>query len=500
MVFNSASFLLLCVCTFVVFHYTRNAWRWVVLLAAGVVFYSALEAPHLLVALTLVIAISYYAGLWLRRLESEAARRVVFRSAVTANVLVLVAVRYIPFLTTNLNSLLGYLGLGVSVPVSEAVVSVGVSFYVFQAISYLSDVYLDVCGPEEHPGYFALYLSFFPKLLQGPIERASDLLPQLRKPYEFSYEAVRTGLYLFAIGLVKKVVIADRLGMLVDPIYGNVSDHQGLPLLLATFCYAFQIYFDFSGYTDMALGVARLFGVQLTNNFNSPYLATSVPDFWRRWHITFSRFILDYIFRPIQLYLRDWRVWGSVIGLSVTFLVSGIWHGASWNFVIWGAMHGVYMVGSVLAAPHLRRFYRALKLEKTRLLAVWQVAMTFVLTCVAWVFFRAANLSDGLYVVTHLFSGIPGQVAGVLAAGSPIAIARQAYETCLPGRPMTIAAILIAAICFVEAIQALNRPQSRHLPLLEQPVWVRWPLYYGIGVFILVFGVFGNSQYIYFGF
>jgi len=498
--FNSLNFLLLLAATFLVYYHTRATQRWVVLLAAGIVFYSALQAPHLLAALAVVCVQTYYCGLWLRRVESEARRRTLFRCAVLANVLVLVCVRYIPFLTGNLNSLLGYLGLGAAIPVPEAIVSVGVSFYVFQAISYLSDVYLETAEPEPHLGHFALYLAFFAKLLQGPIERAGDLLPQLKAPAEFSYQAARSGLFLFATGLFKKVAVADRLALLVDPIYSNVHAHTGLALIVATACYAFQIYFDFSAYTDMAMGAARLLGIELTNNFNSPYLARSVPDFWRRWHITFTRFILDYIFRPIQLYLRDRRVWGTVVALSVTFLASGLWHGARWNFVIWGALHGVYMVGSVLAAPHLKRLYRGLRLENTKALALWQVAATFVLVSLAWVFFRAAGISDALYVVSHLLSGMTSQVAEALAGPTAHSVVKGLFKACFPTVGAETVATAMLAVGLLELLLASSRPGGRVKPVLDQPVWVRWVVYVALVVAVMDLGVAEKVPFAYFQF
>jgi D-alanyl-lipoteichoic acid acyltransferase DltB (MBOAT superfamily) len=204
---------------------------------------------------------------------------------------------------------------------------------------------------------------------------------------------------LFTWGLFKKVVIADRLAIFVDTVYNDVHAFTGIPLLLATYAYAFQIYMDFSGYTDMALGSAQLFNINLTQNFNSPYLATSIVDFWRRWHITFSRWILDYIFKPLQMHCRSWKNWGTVTAIIVTFLVSGIWHGASWGFVIWGGLHGLYMACSIFYKPFKKKLHKALGVEETKLLKFWQIFVTFNLVCFAWVFFRAKDLSDAYYII-----------------------------------------------------------------------------------------------------
>jgi D-alanyl-lipoteichoic acid acyltransferase DltB (MBOAT superfamily) len=221
--------------------------------------------------------------------------------------------------------------------------SIGMSFYTFQALSYSNDIYREIQIPEAHLGRFALYVCFFPKLLQGPIERAGGLLIQLRKPFEFDYENTREGLLRIAWGLFKKVVIADRVAVIVNTVYGNAGGFTGLPLIVATYSYAIQIYTDFSGYTDIALGTARLFNIRLTENFNKPYFAQGVADFWRRWHISLSSWLLDYIFRPLQWRWRDLRLAGPFMALLVTFLVSGAWHGASWNFILWGLLHGLFI-------------------------------------------------------------------------------------------------------------------------------------------------------------
>lgn len=500
MVFNSAGFAVLFAVTFMVFYYMKETRRWIVLLAASLVFYAALKAPHLLIALALVTVFSYFCGLGMARSQSEARRRLIFWAGVLADVLVLVYIRYLPFFATNANALLKDVGIQLAFPVPELLVTVGVSFYVFQAISYLTDIYLEVQEPEPHFGYFALYLSFFPKLLQGPIERASDLLPQLHRKYEFSYEAARSGLFLFALGLFKKVVLADRLGQLVDPIYNDIHSFTGLPLILATYGYAFQLYFDFSAYTDMAIGVARLFGLQLTDNFNSPYLAVSVPDFWRRWHITFSRWILDYLFKPLQFYLRNLRTAANVLALLVTFLLCGLWHGASWHFVLWGLLHGVYMASSVLSARSLRRLYRTLRLEKTKALKVWQVVMTFNLVSFAWIFFRANSVSEAFYVVTHLFQGIPGQVARAFSQTAPLPLLRGIVDACFPDAGLTIIATLVVGIVAYEATRAFARHGLRGKLLFDQPAWVRWAVYYGLVILLLLLGNFAPSPYIYFQF
>jgi D-alanyl-lipoteichoic acid acyltransferase DltB (MBOAT superfamily) len=408
MPFNSVKYFLFLPVVYLVFYFAGERARWLVLLAASLLFYATLNVPYLLVVLVLVAMITYGFGIWLDQVESVQAKRAILWGGVASNVIILVVMKYLPFLSENLKILSTVLSLHTQIQPIKAFVAIGVSYYVFQAISYLFDIFLEIEKPERHFGHFALYMSFFPKLLQGPIERAGDLIPQLKARYEFNYDNMRFGMLLFTWGLFKKVVIADPLGSYVDKIYNDVHAFSGLPLLLATYAYAIQIYMDFSGYTDMALGSARLFNINLTQNFNSPYLATSVADFWRRWHITFSRWILDYIFKPLQMQWRNGKSWGTATALVVAFLISGIWHGASWGFVIWGGLHGLYMACSVFYRPYQKKLYKALGIEKTNLLKAWQIFVTFNLVSFAWVFFRAADLKDATYVILNMLTGLKG--------------------------------------------------------------------------------------------
>jgi D-alanyl-lipoteichoic acid acyltransferase DltB (MBOAT superfamily) len=333
--------------------------------------------------------------------------------------------------------------------------------------------------PERHFGYFALYLSFFPKLLQGPIERAGDLIPRLKNKYEFNYDNIRFGMLLFTWGLFKKVVIADRIAPYVDTVYNNVHAFKGLPLLLATYAYAIQIFMDFSGYTDMALGSALLFNINLTQNFNSPYLAISVADFWRRWHITFSHWILDYIFRPLQMQWRNWKNWGTATALIVTFLASGIWHGASWGFVIWGGLHGLYMACSVFYRPYQKKLDKTLGIKKTRLLKAWQIFVTFNLVSFAWIFFRAANLKDAMYIILNLFRGNKGLLSGYLLSQGKVELA-----------------LLLIMI----SVTILNDFDKYTAYLAKSNKVFRHMVYYIFVVSIILFGKFEQTGFIYFGF
>ena len=462
MPFYSLDYFLFLPIVYLAHHFAGERARWCVLLAASLLFYAALNVPYLLVVLILVIIATYCFGIWLDRTSAEKAKRAFLWSGIAANVLILIIMKYLPF------------------RLDRTIVAIGVSYYVFQAISYLIDIYLGIRKPERHFGYFSLYLAFFPKLLQGPIERAGDLLPQIRAKYEFNYVNMRSGLLLFTWGLFKKVVIADRLGLYVDTVYNNVHAFEGLSLLLATYAYALQIFMDFSGYTDMALGSALFFNIKLTQNFNSPYIATSVADFWRRWHISFSRWILDYIFRPLQMRWRNRQDRGTAAALIVTFLVVGIWHGASWGFVIWGLLHGVYMASSVFYRPYQKRLHKALHIEKTGFLKAWQIFVTFNLVSFAWVFFRAGNLADAVYIVTNMFNG-----------------AKRAYSGFLLSQGK--AGLLIISISIL-LYMVISTQAKKMQGQFQDHILFRWALYYCFTFYIILFAVRAKAAFIYMGF
>lgn len=396
MTFTALSYFFFLVPVYLVFYFSVDRFRWIVLLIASYGFYATFKAPQLLFALALVTAISFSCGIRLGLTTDESRRKLIFWMGTAGCLIIMLFMKYLPLLTE-------LFGFKIDQSSANLLISIGVSYFSLQAISYLADIYLEIVEPEPHLGYHALSLAFFPKLLQGPIERAGGLLPQLRKTYEFDYDGMRSGMLLFTWGLFKKMVVADRLAIYTNQVYGDVHAYTGMPLVIATYAYALQIYFDFAGYTDMARGTARLFGVNLTENFNSPYLANSVADFWRRWHISFSRWILDYIFKPLQMEWRDWGQAGTALALLITFLFSGIWHGASWGFVIWGLLHGVYLAASTYYRPYQKRIHKWLGIGKNRWIKMWQVFVTFNLVSFAWIFFRAESLGDAWYVVTNMF-------------------------------------------------------------------------------------------------
>jgi len=475
--FNSLWYFLFLPLVFLIFNYVPDRFRWLVLLVASYGFYATFKAPQLLVVLALVTVISYGCGIQLGRITNRSHRTLIVWMGAAACVLILAVMKGLPLILAS--------GAGRDSSFGYLLISVGVSFYTLQAISYLADNYLEIQEPERHLGYHALYLSFFPKLLQGPIERAGDLLPQLKRKYEFSYNTVRAGMLLFAWGLFKKVVVADRLALFVNPIYDDVHSFAGIPLLAATYFYAIQIYCDFSGYTDMALGTARLFNIGLTQNFYTPYFATSVADFWRRWHISFSRWLLDYVFKPLQLAFRGRKNWGTSFALVVTFLVSGIWHGSTWGFVIWGLLHGLYLAASVFYRPLQKRIHNILRLEGTAVAKLWQMIVTFHLVTFAWIFFRSNTLFDAYYVL----SAIPKDLPKLLDFRY---VQIQFRGLGLEQADLILCVVFVLIVFVMDILEV--RIGTIWSKLLDKPLWIRWTVYYALIVLIIFFAPYSTAK------
>lgn len=495
MSFSSLQFPVFLLFVYTAFRLAPLGVRWAVLLVASFLFYSFLGIPYLPVALGFSILATYLASNWIDRASSSRTKKAAFLAGLSANLVLLVILRYLPFLATNLNLAIGWIPGHPMIPLAPVLVSIGVSFFVFQALSYLIDVYSGLERVEHHLGYLALYLAFFPKVLQGPIERVGDLMPQLKGRFEFQYANLRLGFVRFGFGLFKKIVLADRIGIFVDAVYADVHSYTGISLFFATYLYALQIYFDFSGYTDMALGVARMFNIQLTENFQKPYHATSITEFWRRWHISFCRWLLDYIFTPLQMKFRDWKVLGTPIALLVTFLVSGIWHGASWGFIIWGLLHGIYLSSSVLLKPHQNALHKRFHLENTRILRTWQVFATFHLVCFAWIFFRAGTLSDAQYVIAHLFAGIPGNLFELINASAW----KHVFLFDVAPREFVVL-LFISVVLFGGSLLSKQRFKALDNFLINEKTPVRWALYYALIISLIVFQIGTQKTFIYFQF
>jgi D-alanyl-lipoteichoic acid acyltransferase DltB (MBOAT superfamily) len=363
---------------------------------------------------------------------------------------------------------------------------VGISFYTFQILGYTIDVYRNDIKPERHLGIFALFVAFFPQLVAGPIERAANMLPQFYQNFDVEAARLTSGLRLVLWGLFKKVVIADRLGLYVNAVYDHPTEYSGWPVLLATFFFAFQIYCDFSGYSDIAIGLARMMGFNLMENFKQPYFATSPAEFWRRWHISLSTWFRDYLYIPLggkRVTVSRWY-----FNLFIVFLISGLWHGANWTFVIWGALHGLYVVLELATKPIRAKVAQRFQLARfPTLQIVGSGLFTFLLICLTWLFFRANSVADAFLLLTQLTSltNFAQITAPWLAIGSN------------PAQQMSLAVGLISLLLAVQALQV----QGWSLPALEQrPLWLRWAAYLFLTLSILNLGITERVPFIYFQF
>ena len=442
------------------------------------------EYALLLAATTMI---SYVTGLRIGAVSRQEDRNKYLIISLVISVVFLSAFKYFNFLNGSLKSITNYFNLSYGIPELDILLPVGLSFYIFKSISYSIDVYRGKKGPEKNLINYALYVSFFPQLLAGPIERATHLLPQFNKKHTFDYNRVTDGLRLIAWGLFKKVVIADRLAVAVDRIYDNPYQYQGFPLIAATILFTYQIYCDFSGYSDIAIGTARIMGFDSKTNFNRPYFSSSVSEFWKRWHISLTSWFRDYLYIPLggnRVMKLRWN-----INLMIVFLISGLWHGANWTFVAWGALHGFYLLFSIWTKKTRDLITRSIAITRIPFLHhSLKVATTFTLVTFAWLFFRANNLKDAVYIITHMFVDTGYFLANIT---DPILMCNIIGQL---GISRQEGVLVLVSIFILEAVQLLQGLSDIENRFAAQPIWLRWSAYYVLSIMIIYFGAFNLAQ------
>tara|TARA_B110000459_G_scaffold134927_1_gene147410 strand:- start:241 stop:1509 length:1269 start_codon:yes stop_codon:yes gene_type:complete len=351
------------------------------------------------------------------KIESKAKRKKWLYLSLVSNLGILFGFKYFNFFSENIQLIFNQYNILYEVPFFNALLPVGISFYTFQTLSYTIDVYNNKTQAQKHLGVFAVYVSFFPQLVAGPIERSNHLLPQFFEKHEFSYSRVKSGLQKMLWGFYKKIVIADNLAILVDGVYNNIDNYSGIALIVATIFFTFQIYCDFSGYSDIAIGSARVMGFELRENFKRPYFSKSIQEFWQRWHITLSSWFKDYLYIPLGgNRVIKWKWYYNII---ITFLLSGLWHGANWTFIIWGGLHGSYLILAIIFKTRKNNISEKIKSFSPILNRLLDVSITFILVAFAWIFFRANNLTDALYVLNNImpelseYSNVGTQFRGI---------------------------------------------------------------------------------------
>lgn len=444
--------------------------------------------PIYILILAFTIVVDYFAGILIENAAVER-KRLYLGLSIAANVGVLALFKYADFASETVAALARLAGWSYAPPRLGIALPVGLSFHTFQAMSYTVEVYRGHQRAERHFGLYALYVMYFPQLVAGPIERPQNLLPQLRAERRPDPERIADGLRRIAFGLFKKVVIADRLAGAVAAVYADPGRHDGPALVLATVFFAFQIYCDFSGYSDMAVGASRVLGIDLMENFETPYLARSIREFWLRWHISLSTWFRDYVYLPLGGNRRGEA--RTAVNLAVVFLLSGLWHGANWTFVLWGAFHGTCLIAARLTAKARGRFLAAIGAERFPvLLSGWRTLFTFAVVCFGWVLFRASSVESATLVYQGFTRGWGGLLAPDRAAALCAALALSAPELAL-------------SVLFVLLLIGVERGSGEFHPmtlLARQGPAVRWPGYYALLIAIVVFGVFDDSAFIYFQF
>ncbi|MBO7419689.1 MAG: MBOAT family protein [Spirochaetaceae bacterium] len=424
------------------------------------------------------------------------------------NLLILFFFKYFNFFSETVSFVFDRIGVAYRIPAINVLLPVGISFYTFQALGYSIDVYKGRVAPEKNILTYALFVTFFPQLVAGPIERTENLLLQFKVDHEFDYDRVTDGLKMMAYGMFKKVVVAGRLALYTDRVYADIVGSSSTAVVIATVFFAFQILCDFSGYSDIAIGVAKVLGFKLMRNFERPYFSKSIAEFWRRWHISLSTWFKDYVYIPLG---------GSrcstarrCFNLFVTFLISGLWHGAAFHFVVWGALHGVYQVAGVITKPVRQLILRKAGIvsedgKAKRWWQFFQAAFTFALVCFAWIFFRASSTADAVLAAQKVFlcpkeilQSVTGLLHGTIGFGEGF------FRPYTLGFYKPTMLSFVVCIAVIAAVSLATRSNTGCELIRQKPAFVRWFLYYAVTAAVVYFavdaGLFEAQEFIYFQF
>jgi alginate O-acetyltransferase complex protein AlgI len=480
MLFNSFQFLIFFIVVTSLYFSLPYKFRWVLLLVSSCYFYMAFVPIYILI-LGFTIVIDYFAGIYIE--TSTGRRRKLF---LVCSLIANVGILAVFIINENMSFLLHGFRLINPLPYLSILLPIGLSFHTFQAMSYTIEVYRGNQKAERHFGIYALYVMFYPQLVAGPIERPQNLLHQFREKFDFDYDRITSGLRLILWGLFKKAVIADRLAIAVDTVYNNPKQHNSLSLLIATVFFAFQIFCDFSGYSDMAIGVARVMGFRLMTNFNKPYQSKNIHEFWKRWHMSLSTWFRDYLYFPMggnRVTIPRWY-----LNLFIVFLMSGLWHGANWTFIVWGALHAFYLIFALATKPFRETFNKFFMLDKAPFLSV---LITFTLIDFAWILFRANDLPSAVYIAKHIFTGIPDLI-------NSLALHKSIFQDL--GLSRTGSVWAVALILFLESVHFVQGKINISEVFKAKPTYVRWFVYYILVLSIIFLGVFEKRQFIYFQF
>lgn len=484
MLYTSMQFFVLFCVALLGYYVIPRRFQWVYLLACSFGFYLTFSVKHT-VLLAGSIGITYLIALAIGRCQNPKSKRVWVVVGLVGNIGLLCAFKYMGWIFQSIQMLMNRLGIQEALPVFQLAVPAGISFYTFKAISYIIDVYRGTIEPEKNVGKYALYVSFFPQIISGPIERSYRLLPQLEHGQKFDYDGVKNGFLLFLWGLIKKAVVADRLSMLVDQVFNHVADYNAPAYCIAILFFTFQIYFDFSGFSDIAIGCTNMLGLSSIRNFDRPYFSKSIAEFWRRWHISLSTWFRDYLYIPLGGNRVSFRRW--MLNILIVFGVSGIWHGANWTYVIWGMLHGIYQIIGKLTKKMKGRALERIGIDrKSGIYTAMASVITFGLVAFSWIFFRANSLADASTIIRSIIKW-DSQGFDLLNMG-------MGYQD------LVFSVVIVALFMVFEGLQSriVMRDRLQKLPLV-----IRWTLYLGMIFLFILFGIYGDlssSSFIYFQF
>lgn len=475
--FNSLEYIFFFVLVLSVHSVVRRR-QWILLLLASYYFYSCWKVEYLPLLLWTTL-LNYFCAIAIFKCKEKEKKKVFLVICLAGSLGLLFFYKYFDFLGGAINGIYMQFDVPRVVPTLNLVLPIGISFYTFQALGYTIDVFSGKEKPEKHLGTFSLFISFFPQLVAGPIERAGNLLVQLRKHRSFDYEQAFKGFQIAIWGLFKKMVIADRLAQYVDAVYGNVGHYPGLAVLMAAYFFAFQIYCDFSGYTDIAIGCAKMMGYDLRKNFDAPYFSASIPEFWRRWHISLMSWFKDYLYIPLGGGRRGEA--RKQCNQFIVFLLSGLWHGAGFTFLFWGLYHAVLQIISNLTASARRRIFASLGIGP-KIVRITGTILTFHLVTFGWIFFRSVSISHAVQIIKKIPQGL-FDVTNILG---PFDLTE-----------ITIALLSIGLLLIVDFAQGKEKLARA---FERSPILLRYPSYAMLVVGLLMLGVFNEDPFLYFQF
>ena len=475
MAFLSVDFFALLAIAVPLYHVAPESWRRPLLLALSYAYYCTFSLWHAIL-LAAATALAYWMGLRIEAAPDDASKRRPLAVGVAVLVAQLLGFKYAPA------------GVGV---LANLLVPLGISYYTFKLISYLFDVYWEKLPAARDIVAFGLYPAFFPQIVSGPIQRPGDFLRDAREQAPVSPELIVSGLRLVLFGLFKKLVIADRMALMVNRVFDHPTDFTSLGLLVGCYGFAIQLYADFSGVTDLAIGVGRLFGIRAPQNFDAPFYAPNVQEFWRRWHITLTSWLTDYLFTPLRMQLRQLGNVGLVIAITANMVAIGCWHGPRWTFAVFGAVNALYMVVSALTLKARNRWFK----RRPRLTALRRITgpvVTFHLIVLAFILVRVETLGEAWYILRHL---VPADMFDALLQGR----SREAIVRSFSGLGIMFDQVYwaFAAIPLVEAVQLAHRNGRWTAFFDSRPTWLRWSAYYAAIVVILLFGQLEAREFIY---